>query len=81
MSEAEKPTCCLMRRKVVVGLLGINTKAQCGVDDSELVDYVLHDAPRLPSNKPIVAFKFCPWCGQKRDGFEQNVVDIVRVEE
>lgn len=69
-------TCCAMRRKVVVGILGVLPEAQCGVPDSELADFMRFDL-EAPGGKPVIAFRFCPWCGAPRapDG-EVRIVDV-----
>ena len=69
-------TCCSMRRKVVVGILGVLPEEQCGVSDTELADFMRFDL-NTPDNKPVLAFRFCPWCGAARapDG-EVRIVDV-----
>jgi hypothetical protein len=58
-------TCCPMRRKVLVGVISVLPEAQCGVGDAELADFLRFDL-QTPSGKPVIAFRFCPWCGQPR---------------
>ncbi|MBX3470791.1 MAG: hypothetical protein KF878_28320 [Planctomycetes bacterium] len=72
-------SCCPMRRKVVVGILGVLGEAQCGVPDSELADFLRFDL-QTPDGKPVLAFRYCPWCGQQRAAeAEVRIVDV-RVE-
>jgi hypothetical protein len=72
----KKSTCCLMRRKVVVVPAKVLPEEACGVPDSELVDYLIHTHDS-PGGKPILAIKFCPWCGTERDpGGETRVSEI-----
>jgi hypothetical protein len=69
------PSCCLMRRKVVVGILAVLAEAQCGVADAELADFLRFDL-EAPGGKPVLAFRFCPWCGTARaPDAETRIVD------
>ena len=69
-------TCCLMRRKVVVGILGVLPEEQCGVPDSELADFMRFDL-QTPDGKPVLAFRYCPWCGAARGPeAELRIVDL-----
>ena len=69
-------TCCAMRRKVVVGILGVLPEQQCGVPDSELADFMRFDL-QTPDNKPVLAFRYCPWCGVPRSpDAEVRIVDV-----
>ena len=61
-----RPSCCLMRRKVVVAPVQVLPEAACGVPDSEMADYLRH-GESSPTGKPILEVKFCPWCGAPRD--------------
>ena len=74
-------TCCAMRRKVVVGILAVLPEAQCGVADAELADFLRFDL-ESPGGKPVLAFRFCPWCGTARaPDAETRIVDYeVRAE-
>ncbi len=73
---AAPPSCCAMRRKVIVGILAVLPEAQCGVPDAELADYLRFDLD-APTGKPVLAFRFCPWCGERRGpGTEHRIVDI-----
>lgn len=56
-------TCCQYRRKFVVGILGVLPEEQCGVADSEIADLIDFALPS-PSGKPVIRFRFCPWCGK-----------------
>ena len=70
------PSCCAMRRKVIVGILAVLPEAQCGVADAELADFLRFDLD-APTGKPVLAFRFCPWCGERRGpGTEHRIVDI-----
>ncbi len=74
--EQEPPTCCLLRRKIVVGILRVFSEEECGVSDSELVDVLRFDLA-TPSGKPVLAFRFCPWCGEPREpGGETRIVEL-----
>ena len=65
-----------MRRKVVVGILGVLPEAQSGVPDSELADFMRFDL-QTPDGKPVLAFRFCPWCGAARTpDAEVRIVDV-----
>jgi hypothetical protein len=65
-----------MRRKVVVGILGVLPEEQSGVPDSELADYMRFDL-QTPDGKPVLAFRFCPWCGAARTpDAEVRIVDV-----
>ena len=69
-------TCCPLRRKVLVGILKVLSEEECGVPESELADVMRFDL-ESPSGKPVLAFRFCPWCGAPRDpGGETRIVDI-----
>lgn len=80
MSENEKKTCCLMRRKILIGIIAVLTEEQCGVSDAQLAD-VVDWGKATPSGKPVIAVKFCPWCGTPRtDDIEAVIVDPVPVD-
>ncbi len=65
-----------MRRKVVVGILGVLPEEQCGVPDSELADFMRFDL-QTPDGKPVLAFRYCPWCGTVRSAeAEVRIVDV-----
>jgi hypothetical protein len=65
-----------MRRKVVVGILGVLPEQQCGVSDTELADFMRFDL-QTPDNKPVLAFRYCPWCGAARTpDSEVRIVDV-----
>jgi hypothetical protein len=59
-------TCCLMRRKAVLGVLAVLPEAVCGVADAELADFLRFDV-RNPGGKPVLAVRYCAWCGALRD--------------
>lgn len=66
-SDDEQPaTCCLLRRKILVGILRVLSEDECGVPDSELADVLRFDLASA-DGKPVLGFMFCPWCGQPRD--------------
>jgi hypothetical protein len=74
--EAAPRTCCPMRRKVVVGILGVLPEQQCGVGDAELADFLRFDL-QTPDGKPVLAFRYCPWCGAARGpDTEFRIVDV-----
>jgi hypothetical protein len=69
-------TCCPLRRKLLVGILRVLSEDECGVGDSDLVDVMRFDLTS-PTGKPVIAFRFCPWCGKPRDPHgETRIVDI-----
>ena len=74
--EPEKKTCCVYRRKIVVGILRVLPEELCGVSDVELADLFSPDH-KAESGKPVLAFRFCPWCGApfKLDS-EMRVTDL-----
>ncbi len=75
--ESAPSTCCPLRRKIVVGIFRVFSEEECGISDSELADVMRFDLA-TPSGKPVLAFRFCPWCGKPReDGGETRVVDVV----
>jgi len=55
-------TCCVYRRKVVVSVVAVLSEMQCGVPDSALADLLRWDL-EADSGKPVLAVRFCPWCG------------------
>ncbi len=71
MSESENAdhpdevNCCLLRRKIVIGILAIQPEDVCGVPDTELVN-VLDFMTQTPEGKQVIAIQFCPWCGKPR---------------
>lgn len=85
MSEPEGPgetppvqpkTCCPIRRKVVVGILSVLPEEACGVPDSELADVVRFDL-QSSAGRPVIAFRFCPWCGAPRGPDDElRIVDV-----
>ena len=65
-----------MRRKIVVGIIKVLNEEDCGISDAELADVVRFDL-QTPDGKPVLAFRFCPWCGAQRDpGGETRIVDV-----
>lgn len=72
----DSPTCCQYRRKVLVGILKVLTEQECGVPDAEMADLLRFDLAS-PTGKPVLAFRYCPWCGRARDpGGETRIVDF-----
>jgi len=63
---AEPQTCCVYRRKILVGIQAVLPESVCGVADSHLADLLRFDID-LPTGHPVLAFRFCPWCGKARD--------------
>jgi len=77
----EMPTCCNLRRKIVVAVIAVLPEEQCGISEAEMAD-VIEWGIEAPSGKPVVAFRFCPWCGQARkDGDEVRITDIGNIDE
>ena len=60
-----KKSCCEARRKVVVAVAKILPVEVCGIHDAVLADFLDHEE-NSPGGKPILRFRFCPWCGQER---------------
>lgn len=72
----EPKTCCQMRRKVIVAVVGCLPEDQCGVPDSVLADFMRFDLS-VPSGKPVISFKFCPWCSKERTyDTEARITDV-----
>jgi len=65
MTEPQKKTCCLARRKIVVGILQVLPEEQCGVSELEVLEFMRFDL-RTPAGTPVVSFRYCPWCGTER---------------
>lgn len=52
--------CCPMREHFLIGIVGVAK----GIAPADAVDFVIDfDAP-----KPVIAIKYCPFCGTKIDG-------------
>ena len=68
-----------MRRKVIVGIAGILPTEACGIPDSELADFMMFDLTS-PGGKPVIGFKYCPWCGKQRTG-EYRITETTESEE
>lgn len=74
--EPQPVTCCPIRRKVVVGILSVLPEEACGVPDSELADVIRFDLAS-PAGRPVIAFRYCPWCGKPRGAEDElRIVDI-----
>lgn len=72
----EPKSCCPIRRKVLVGILSVLPEEACGVPDSELADVVRFDL-QSGSGRPVIAFRFCPWCGKSRGPEDElRIVDV-----
>jgi hypothetical protein len=69
-----KTTCCLMRRKVIVGVVQILTAKESGVSDVEEVPFYdfNYTAPAGMPTLRAYKFAFCPWCGKKRDDTQER---------
>lgn len=74
MSDEQGPqTCCLVRRKIVVGIIAVLPEDLCGVPDTELADVLRFDI-ESPCGKPVLSFLYCPWCGKpRRPGDEYRI--------
>lgn len=60
-----------------MGILRVLSEEECGVPESELADVVRFDLS-APSGKPVISFRFCPWCGTPRDPTQETrIVDIL----
>lgn len=57
--------CCPYRRKILVSVQAVLPEATCGVPDSMLADLFRPDM-KVPGGQPVLAFRFCPWCGTPR---------------
>lgn len=63
MSEPEPPVvCCPMRKKIVLTPYSLPENV-CGVSDAEVADFLIFDM-KSPSGRPVLTFRFCPWCGK-----------------
>lgn len=72
----EPRSCCPIRRKVLVGILSVLPEEACGVPDSELADVVRFDL-QSGSGRPVIAFRYCPWCGKARGPEDElRIVDV-----
>lgn len=60
MSES----CCLARRKIVIGIIGVLPEETCGVPDSVLADFL--DWADQPSGKSLLRAAYCCWCGARQ---------------
>lgn len=74
--SGDEPTCCLLRRKILVAIEAVLDEEACGVPDTELADVLRFDLGE-PTGKPVIGFLYCPWCGKPRqlDG-ETRITDI-----
>lgn len=61
--KANEPVvCCKLRKKVAV-LVELLSEESSGVPDSELLDVMTFE--KSEHGRPVVTFRFCPWCGVK----------------
>jgi hypothetical protein len=77
-----KDSCCPYRRKIALGVIHVFTEEECGVSDVMLADLY---RPELSagggSRKPVVGFRWCPWCGTPRDFDSETLITDVNVVE
>lgn len=76
----ENDTCCELRRKIHVGVLRVLDESECGVADAAMADVVRWDIV-VPSGKPVIGFRFCPWCGHERTLEDEVTMTDVTVDE
>jgi hypothetical protein len=79
---AKSKSCCDMRRKVAVGIAKVFSKEECGLGDEVMLDFH-HFEYSSPAKVPVaaaLAFKFCPWCGTRRDNsnMEARATEVIR---
>lgn len=60
--EAESPICCSMRKKIALTPYSLPEEV-CGVSDAEVADFLIFDM-KSPNGRPVLTFRFCPWCGK-----------------
>jgi hypothetical protein len=84
VSEAEpkKKSCCDMRRKIAIGIAKVFSEDECGIPDSAMLDFHNFNYSS-PTKLPVavaLAFKFCPWCGARRDNsnMERRATEVIR---
>jgi hypothetical protein len=51
-----------MRKKIVLTPYSLPEDA-CGVSDVEVADFLIFDV-KSPNGRPVLTFRFCPWCGK-----------------
>jgi hypothetical protein len=75
-------SCCLARRKLVVGILAVLPEEECGVSNTEIAEFIRFDL-KTPKGTPVISFRYCPWCGTERAlGTETRITEhIADVEE
>lgn len=71
-------TCCAFRRKIVLAIIKVLPEEVCGVSDAELAD-LLDFTQQASSGKPILAVRFCPWCGAPRKPDSETRVSDLHV--
>lgn len=73
-----KETCCPYRRKIVVNVTAVLPESVCGVPDSDMADLLRFDL-EVESGHPVLAFRYCPWCGTQRNlDDEVRITDVIR---
>lgn len=78
VQETQGKTCCALRRKILVTIKTILPEDVCGIPESAVADVLRFDISS-PSGAPVVAFRFCPWCGVRRtDDTERRVTDTTK---
>ena len=60
--EPPKLVCCAMRRKIALTPYSL-PEEMCGVSDAEVADFLIFDL-KSPNGRPVLTFRFCPWCGK-----------------
>jgi hypothetical protein len=61
-SDAKPEVCCLMRKKIALTPYSLPQEL-CGVSDAEIADFLVFDV-KSPNGRPVLTFRFCPWCGK-----------------
>ncbi len=51
-----------MRKKIVLTPYSLPQDV-CGVSDAEVADFLVFDV-KSPNGRPVLTFRFCPWCGK-----------------
>ena len=62
---SDEPTdavCCTMRKKILLTPYS-RPEDVCGVSDAEVADFLIFDM-KSPTGRPVLTFRFCPWCGK-----------------
>jgi hypothetical protein len=61
MTNDQKACTCNLRKKVILGILGVVPQELCGISDIELADYMSFDKSGA-HGEPVLALRYCPWC-------------------